>query len=351
MDNQPENLCICCLLHWGSVARSAPPFLSKVQSPRRISAVAHALQPPRIRSFDDRSLTYIFDLRIRKMIVMYKSPLFMLLSSVLALPVLAILPIGNWTVIPGPESGSLEAITVSTNYLWGIDNRTGVEFTSEDDNVVYCQRPCSDAGSWMEAVGQLETLDANETEVWGVNDRGQIYKRAIDGSGGWIQITGGREDRCSGKCFSDGSVSKSGYIWAISWENETYMLCSRTGVRPSCGNNDQLLIDSELPLVHIEAGDEEVWVVSATKHIFKRPVDGGGEWSIVPGEMRYISASGNEHVWGIAPNDSLYVCAKPCTGCWQYVGGSFKQVDGGNNSVIGVTTDGSILILSKEGNL
>jgi hypothetical protein len=72
-------------------------------------------------------------------------------------------------------------------------------------------------------------------------------------------------------------------------------------------------------------------------------------------EMRYISASGDALVWGIAPNDSLYMCKKPCTeGDWKYVGGSFKQVDGWENSVIGVTTDGSILFMSleqMEGNL
>ena len=78
-------------------------------------------------------------------------------------------------------------------------------------------------------------------------------------------------------------------------------------------------------------------LIVATKIIFKRPVNGSGEWSSVPGEMRYISASGNAHVWGIAPNNSLYVCKKPCTGYWQCVGGSFQQIDGGNNAVIGVT--------------
>ena len=274
---------------------------------------------------------------------------FTLLSSVLALPVLAVSPLGNWTTISAPEGRSLETITVSANYLWGIDNRTGVGLTDGENNVVYCRRPCSDPEGWMEGVGQLDqTIDANETEVWGVNERGQVYKRPIDGSGGWVQITGAHEDECLGKCFSDASVSNNGFIWAISTENETYRLCSRIGVGPSCGNNDQFYIDNELSLVHIEAGDEEVWAVDANNRIFKRPVDGSGEWSSVPGEMRYISASGNAHVWGIALNDSLYVCVKPCSGYWQYVGGSFEQVDGRENSMFGVTTDGCIVTI--EGN-
>ena len=219
-------------------------------------------------------------------------------------------------------------------------------------NVVYCQRPCCNASSWIDAVGQLDqTIDANEEEVWGVNNRGQIYKRPVDGSSGWVQITGGAHIACGPMCFSDVSVSNNGYIWAISRSNDwAYMLC-RGGVSEFCGNNNQMLIDYELSLVHIEAGDEEVWGVNASNHIFKRPVNGSGEWSIVQGKMRYISASGNAHIWGIAPNDSLYVCAKPCSGDWEYVGGSFKQVDGGNNSVTGVTTDNTILAISVKGNL
>ena len=104
-------------------------------------------------------------------------------------------------------------------------------------------------------------------------------------------------------------------------------------------------------LTQIEADNEDVWGVNSNNKVFKRPVNGSGEWSSIPGEMRYISASGNAHVWGIAPNNSLYVCEKPCTGCWQYVGGSFQQIDGGNNAVIGVTTDESILFMSLEGRI
>ena len=288
------------------------------------------------------------------MIAFYKLQVFVLvfLLSILASSVSVVsvpFTIGNWTEIPAPGNRPLVAITVSTNYIWGIDNRSTERNTEADNNVFYCERPCSNASSWENAGGQLEeTIDANENEVWGVNDRGQIFKRPIDGSGSWVRITGGLRD-CSGKCFADASVSNNGYIWAISRENETYRLC-QDGVSTQCGDRDRILIDNELSLVHIEAGDEEVWAVSATNHIFKHPVDGSGTWSTVPGEMRYISVSGNAHIWGIAPNNSLYVCEKPCIGCWQYVGGSFLQVDGGNNSVIGVTTNGSIIYMSLEGN-
>jgi hypothetical protein len=285
------------------------------------------------------------------MLAFYKIQL--LMSSILALSVSAVALTGNWTEIPGPANAALESITVSVDYLWGIDNSSLAN--SASNNIVFCRRPCSNvsAHAWRvpNPAGQFDrVIDANGEEVWGVNNRGQIYKRLIDGGGGWVQISGGDNAECSGKCFSDASVSNNGYIWAISTENDTYMLCSQNGITHQCGNNDRLLIDDDLSLVHIEAGDEEVWAVNATNHIFKRPVNGSGEWSSVPGEMRYISASGDAHVWGIAPNDSLYMCKKPCIeGDWKYVGGCFKQVDGWENSVIGVTTDGSILALLMQG--
>ena len=143
---------------------------------------------------------------------------------------------------------------------------------------------------------------------------------------------------CRPPCFSDVLVSNSGFVWAISKQNQTYYILCQREITYRCANNDIWLIDAELSLVHIEAGDEEVWAVDANNHIFKHPVNGSGEWSSVPGEMRYISASGNAHIifWGIAPNDSLHVCVKPCSGDWQYVGGSFNQIDGGNNMVIGI---------------
>ena len=126
--------------------------------------------------------------------------------------------------------------------------------------------------------------------MWGVNLHNQIYIRPTDGNGDWLHISGMNGPDCRPICFSDVSVSNSGFAWAISKQNRTYIFCQR-GITYRCANTDNWLIDAELSLVHIEAGDEEVWAVDANNHIFKRPVNGSGEWSSVPGEMRYISAS------------------------------------------------------------
>ena len=210
---------------------------------------------------------------------------------------------------------------------------------------VMCARPCTD-GNWIDGNGALDHIDSSNSEVWGSNVHQDIYRKSISISDteSFINVPYAYECQECSMCDEDITVSNndtgSGYLWVLS--------CAKTVMCSVCNGNDWMTIPHEMPLIQIEADDEEVWAINATNHIFKRPVNGSGRWSSVPGEMRYISASGNAHVWGIAPNDSLYACEKPCKGNWQYIGGSFKQVDGGSNIVIGVTTDSKILAMSVE---
>ena len=252
----------------------------------------------------------------------------------------------EWTQIPSPQlevGGQLQgliltAVTVSDNYLWGIDNRTNSAYPP--GNLVTCARPCT-GGNWIDGNGALDQIDANSNEVWGTNFQQRLYRRPVSGAKRFTRVRNfGSGCDCSCDISVSNNVTGNGYVWVLS--------CDNTIMCHICDGSDWTTFPHEISLTRIEAGDEEVWAVNATNHIFKRPVNGSGTWSTVPGEMRYISASGNAHVWGIAPNNSLYVCAKPCTGDWQYVGRSFKQVDGGKNSVVGVTTDDTVLAMSIE---
>ena len=229
-----------------------------------------------------------------------------------------VLSCGNWTRIPG----TLEDVTVSTNHLWGVFNR----------DVFWCRRPCN--GSWVPVNGFSDQVDANDDEIWSVNHKNLIYKRPVDGSGDWTQVPG---------LLVHVSVSRKGYTWGVNHKNQTYM-CK------DCNGANWVAIDHHIPLVQIEAGDDEVWAVNASNHIFRRPVNGtrNSVWSTVPGRLRYVSASGNEHIWGLAPNDSVYKCEKPCTGDWQPVEGALKQIDGGYNYVCGVTRNNTILAMFVE---
>lgn len=50
-------------------------------------------------------------------------------------------------------------------------------------------------------------------------------------------------------------------------------------------------------LRQVDADDHEVWGVTSAYAIYKRPVDGSGSrWTLVPGGLKHVSASGNGYV-------------------------------------------------------
>ena len=238
-------------------------------------------------------------------------------------------------------------ISLSSELLWAIES---------DDTIFVCQLPngCFHNNWVVEDVkGRLEQIDVGHEIVWGVNEKKYVYTRVILGGfqlGPWIRVdlfylTSDPE----AFCLTEVSVSNDGaFVWALSTSNEVFM-CQNCG---SSSNVNWKFVDNETRLIHIEVGDEEVWGVNATNHILKRPVNGSGEWRSVPGEMRYISASGYRYVWGIAPNDSLYNCEMPCdNGEWQYIGENYKQIEATRNFVVGLRTDSTLFQLSNIGNV
>ncbi len=150
-----------------------------------------------------------------------------------------------------------------------------------------CARPCTD-GNWIDGNGALDHIDGDSREVWGTNPElyRYLYRKPIDASNtvGFERIRDFEGCRCS--CDVTISNNAHGYVWVLSCVN-TIMFN---------GNVWLTTIPHEMSLTQIEAGDEEVWAVDDSNHIFIRPVNGSGEWSSVPGEMRYISASGDAHV-------------------------------------------------------
>ena len=56
-------------------------------------------------------------------------------------------------------------------------------------------------------------------------------------------------------------------------------------------------------LDQVDVDDQFEWGVNSGDYIFRRPVNGiGGDWTLVPGSLIHVSASGNGYVWGVNPN-------------------------------------------------
>ncbi len=101
-------------------------------------------------------------------------------------------------------------------------------------------------------------------------------------------------------------------------------------------------------LQQIDASDDEVWGIMVDQ-IYKRPVDGSGQWIRVPGGLKHVSASGNGYIWGVTREDHIYKCKKPCSGNWVLVSGSLKQIDGGEKYVYGVNRNNDVFARPVDG--
>ena len=226
------------------------------------------------------------------------------------------------------SAADLRSISLTFQVLWETTNRHSIHYCQLQQNNCY-------SGVTERSSSGLDQIDGGYEVVWGVNRHNEVWHRH---SVRTVITLGDWETSCISQNTSKISVSNNEmYIWGISTTNETFM-CQSCSCMP---------VDTQIRLVDIEVGDKEVWGVNATNHIFKRPVDGSGEWRSVPGEMRYISASGYRYVWGIAPNDSLYNCEMPCDdGEWRYIGDNFKLVEASRNNVFGVQTNNTILSFS-----
>ena len=117
------------------------------------------------------------------------------------------------------------------------------------------------------------------------------------------------------------------YLWGVATDDTIHM-CTRP-----CTNWVQI----PGHLRQVDAGDEEVWGVAANEDIYKRPVNGSGDWTKLHGKFTHVSASGNGYVWAVNVNTQIYKCKKPCWGSWERLSTTgLKQLDGGYSYVYGV---------------
>ena len=130
------------------------------------------------------------------------------------------------------------------------------------------------------------------------------------------------------------------YIWGVN-NNDHIFICDN----PCNGNWRQIAGG----LKQVDADDMEVWGVTGSGSIYKRPVDGSGAWVHVSGQLNYVSASGNGWIWGVTTASRIYKCKKPCNGAWILVPGGLKQIDGGEKYVYGVTSSDDIYVRNVDG--
>ena len=215
----------------------------------------------------------------------------------------------EWIKIPG----SLKHITASINYLWGVNS---------NDDIFMCARPCT--GGWVQIPGKLKQIDAGDMEVWGVTSNDDIFKRAVDGSGIW-QHVGGK--------LRQVSASGNGYIWGVNLEKKAYK-CKKP-----CKGHWEFVADFKK---QADGGFVYVYAIGTNSLIYHRAIDGSGFWSRIPGNLKWITSSGIDELFGVNSADEIWRCKEPCGGEWKRISGGKKQVDAAVDVLVGVNKDNNI---------
>ena len=126
------------------------------------------------------------------------------------------------------------------------------------------------------------------------------------------------------------------YTWGVDASDRIFM-CERpcTTWRQIGGRLRQLDVD-----------DTHVYGVNAANNVFIRPIDGSDKWRYVDPTLAFklhqVSASGNGYVWGVALDNTIHVCRKPCRGEFTQVEGLARQVDGGHSELYTSDEDNNI---------
>jgi hypothetical protein len=210
-------------------------------------------------------------------------------------------------------NGSLKQVSASgKDYIWGVN---------ESDTIWTCKKPCTNPPNWVNVGGRLSQVDADDTEVWGVNANDYIYKKNVNNSNGWKNIPGR---------LINVTASGKDYIWGANRNNNVYK-CKKP-----CNGEWKL---DEGVLKQVSGSSDKIWGIKSNGTIWYKNIDGTGSWSVLQnGRAKWISATNKDKLFVVGTDDRLYSCDQPCEqpGKWQLIGGQdrlrFNNVSGNTDS-------------------
>ena len=95
----------------------------------------------------------------------------------------------------------------------------------------------------------------------------------------------------------------------------------------------------------IDGGEKYVYGVNSANSVYARPVDGSGSWRQILGkQLKHVTASGADCIYGVDTSDYIYSCKKPCVGEYMLLDGRLAQLDGTFDSFAGVNSNDDIYV-------
>ena len=220
----------------------------------------------------------------------------------------------QWTKI----YGSMSEVYANVEFIWGINPHK---------NLYYCARPCT--GNWIHSASNVKGFDTEFIHAWYSSTNSYVYGKVSDSTNTW----GKRTDFL--QHVIDFASSGNLYVWTLSRNKELYRWRHISwSTKKFPGKFDQ-----------IDANVEYIFALNSTLHAINyRPIDGKGEWRVIPGKMKYVTA-GSHDIFAIGVDDKLYRCTVPCAGIWELIGSPERgvvQLDATTDALFVVTSGGNI---------
>ena len=77
--------------------------------------------------------------------------------------------------------------------------------------------------------------------------------------------------------------------------------------------------------------------------------ESSGGWEKMNGNLKQISSSGKDWIWGVNKKDNVYACKKPCEDSkWIKVPGKLTQIVGGDDDVWGINSSNNIYKMKQD---
>ena len=194
------------------------------------------------------------------------------------------------------------------DYIWG---------ANKNDDIFTCVKPCDD-GKWTHVPGKLKQVSADDEYVWGVNSGNYIFRKKVNNSDNWKNISGN---------LNNISSTCKDYLWGTNTLQQIFK-CKKP-----CDTGQWEIVNGRLR--QVSGGQNDVWGVNSNNQLYKRPVDGSGNWEeIGGGKFKWVSGANEDFIYAIDTEDKIYKCAQPCdnkSGNWMVIPGALKQLDASKN--------------------
>jgi len=175
--------------------------------------------------------------------------------------------------------------------------------------------------NWEQIPGKLTYISVSGENVWGVNDKGEIYHW---NGAAWNLIPGS---------LAQISVGCDGTVWGVNKNGAIYRMTSASGTwKLMPGKVTQIAVGSARNIWALNAGDVFRWDHEENN------------WKHIPGKLTYISASGEE-VWGTNDKEEIYHWNGAS---WSLMPGNLPQISVGcDGAVWGISNTQDLYRLRK----